>query len=143
MTSLAVVTNAGEVAAALTAVGFNAGVRAHAITRHHGQLLETAWKRRASLPRAMERWYSADGLRAITGDYRRRVNLRVDIVAGSVTATVGTNHPGARRLEYGFVGADSLGRRYHQPPYPTARPALYEIEPLYLAAMATIARFGA
>lgn len=29
----------------------------------------------------------------------------------------------ARRIEYGFVGADVLGRRYNQPPQPYMRPA--------------------
>lgn len=32
--------------------------------------------------------------------------------------------PQARRLEYGFVGTDSLGRQYHQPAFPHFRPAL-------------------
>jgi hypothetical protein len=29
----------------------------------------------------------------------------------------------ARRLELGFIGTDSLGRHYHQPPFPYMRPA--------------------
>lgn len=29
----------------------------------------------------------------------------------------------ARRIEYGFVGTDRLGRRYNQPPQPYMRPA--------------------
>ena len=32
--------------------------------------------------------------------------------------------PQTRRLEYGFVGTDSLGRQYHQPAFPHFRPAL-------------------
>lgn len=36
------------------------------------------------------------------------------------------NSPQAARLEYGFYGADSLGRVYHQPPFPHMRPALFE-----------------
>jgi hypothetical protein len=35
----------------------------------------------------------------------------------------GFDPPYARRLEYGFVGVDSLGRHYHQPAYPYMRPA--------------------
>jgi hypothetical protein len=47
----------------------------------------------------------------------------------SVTPTVaaankyGFEPPYARRIEYGFVGADSLGRNYHQPAQPYMRPA--------------------
>jgi len=29
----------------------------------------------------------------------------------------------ARRLEFGFIGTDSLGRHYHQPAFPYMRPA--------------------
>lgn len=29
----------------------------------------------------------------------------------------------ARRVELGFIGTDSLGRHYHQPPFPYMRPA--------------------
>ncbi|MBI9114303.1 hypothetical protein [Sanguibacter suaedae] len=39
-------------------------------------------------------------------------------------ATVSTNLPQARRLEFGFFGEDSLGRNYRQPPYPHWRPAI-------------------
>lgn len=35
----------------------------------------------------------------------------------------GIDPPYARRIEYGFVGADSLGRVYNQPPQPYMRPA--------------------
>lgn len=134
--------NANEVASALLAVGVRAGARTVAVTRTHGQLLETNIKRRVSLPRTMERWYSADGVRAITGDYRRSWNLRMEVTPVTVSASVGTNRPQARRLEYGFSGVDSLGRRYHQPPYPHARPALMEIEPLFLAGMARVVSFS-
>lgn len=39
---------------------------------------------------------------------------------------VGTNVPYARRIEYGFSGADSLGRVYHQAAQPYLRPAMTE-----------------
>lgn len=35
--------------------------------------------------------------------------------------------PQTHRLEYGFSGTDSLGRVYHQPPFPHFRPALEEM----------------
>ena len=37
---------------------------------------------------------------------------------------VGTDVPYARRLEYGFVDKDKLGRSYHQAPRPYFRPAM-------------------
>lgn len=39
---------------------------------------------------------------------------------------IGTNVPYARRLEYGFVGPDALGRVYNQPAHPYIRPAMDE-----------------
>lgn len=129
MSTFSIDTNATEVAAGITLVGVKVGARAFAVTRHHGMLLQSSWKRKASLPRSMERWYDRDGLRLITGDYVRRINLRMLAGDGEVAAEVGTNHPGGKRLEYGFVGTDSLGRTYHQPPYATARPALAETGP--------------
>lgn len=35
------------------------------------------------------------------------------------------------RLEYGYSGTDSLGRLYHQPPFPHFRPALEEMRQQY------------
>lgn len=42
----------------------------------------------------------------------------------SVEVSVGTNVEYAARLEFGFAGADSLGRVYNQQPRPYLRPAL-------------------
>lgn len=50
----------------------------------------------------------------------------------AVTPTVaagnkyGFEPPYARRIEYGFMGKDSLGRNYHQPAQPYMRPAFDE-----------------
>ena len=41
---------------------------------------------------------------------------------------VGSNVSYARRIELGFVGIDSLGRKYNQQPYPYLRPALHKNE---------------
>ena len=138
MTTFDMDSNAAEVAGALVAVGVRAGARAFAITRHHGQLLQTTVKRRASLPRS-----GPPGPRLQTGDYARSINLRMETGAGTIAAVVGTNRPQGRRLEYGFTGVDALGRRYHQPPYPHFRPALFEIEGPFLAAMAAVVTFDA
>ena len=59
--------------------------------------------------------------RKITGVYRNSWS-RVESPKGRFF--VFSNHDGAARLEYGFVGFDSIGRYYNQPPYPHLRPAI-------------------
>jgi hypothetical protein len=59
-----------------------------------------------------------------TGHYRRSVHVaRGDVTAKSVEVLVGTDVEYGPRLEYGFCGVDSLGRKYHQAARPHARPA--------------------
>lgn len=101
-------------------------VGAAAATRMHGQLLVTRIKANAS---------GRPGPNAPTGDYRRSWNMRLEVGMNGAEALVGTNRPQARRLEYGFHGADSLGRVYNQPSYPHVQPAMDVIKPAYLAAM--------
>lgn len=55
------------------------------------------------------------GPRRITGDYVRKMNIRK---VAQFDQSIGTDAVQARRLENGFVGVDSLGRHYNQPPYP-------------------------
>lgn len=45
-------------------------------------------------------------------------------LGGELAVSVGSNAPQARRLEYGFHGADSLGRVYSQPAFPHLEPAV-------------------
>ncbi|MGV9878670.1 hypothetical protein [Streptomyces sp. NPDC003006] len=40
-----------------------------------------------------------------------------------------------RRLEFGFVGVDSLGRHYNQRPFPHLRPAVGTVGPLLVHAL--------
>ena len=77
-----------------------------------------------------------------TGTLRRSIHigghadLNPDGVAGkvndpevddtSVAVFVGTDVEYARRIEYGFEGADRLGRTFHQPAQPYLRPAVDE-----------------
>lgn len=101
------------------------------ITAQYGQLLRTRVRARAS---------GRPGPRRRTGDYRRSINAEAAQIAPGVwQASVGTSAPQGRRLEQGFAGADSLGRVYHQPPYPHFGPALDETEPQYLAALGKLA----
>src|SRR5688500_16885395 len=92
--------------------------------RHHAQLMVTRVQANAS---------GRPGPNAPTGDYRRSWSWEPagGIHAGRdaqgrftsgglpgdfAVAYVGTNKPQGRRLEFGFVGVDSLGRHYNQPP---------------------------
>jgi hypothetical protein len=81
------------------------------------------------------------GPRAPTGDYRSswRSEPVEDADPTAVSRSVGTDRAQANRLEYGFVGADSLGRVYDQPPYPHHGPAVDVIDPAFEAAMGAVA----
>lgn len=128
--------DAGEaftVAADLTGDSLAFGAKAWSVTRMYGMLLQTKVKAYASKPRT-----GPPGPRIQTGDYVRSISLDMGLEAGGPTATVGTNKPQGRRLEFGFVGIDSIGRHYNQPPYPHFRPALEEVAPLFQAAIAAV-----
>lgn len=75
------------------------------------------------------------GPEAPTGEYRATWTIDHD---GSTTAAVGTSAVQAHRLEYGFVGADALGRVYHQPPFPHMEPAALAEEPRFEAAVGAL-----
>lgn len=123
--------NAGSVAGALRAAPGSVNAQIGLVTARYTQLLRTRVRARAS---------GRPGPRRQTGDYRRDINGETfQIAPGVWRGTVGTNSPQGRRLEQGFIGTDSLGRFYSQPPYPHFGPALDETEPEYVAAMAAIA----
>lgn len=118
----------------LVAAGFAAAAaatpsRVGEIVRRHGLLLETRIKAKAS---------GRPGPNAPTGDYRRSWTTRFTQGPGQAVSVTGTNAPQGRRLEYGFVGVDSLGRHYNQPPYPHVGPAAQEIEPAFVAEIQTM-----
>jgi hypothetical protein len=68
------------------------------------------------------------GPRFVSGDFRRSIVGDSEIGVGTILGQIGTNAAQGRRLEYGFVGVDVLGRRYNQPPYPYLQPAVPEVE---------------
>lgn len=107
--------------------------RADQRVSHWGHMLETQIKRNAS---------GRPGPNAPTGNYRRSWNTRLSRVGGLRMATVGTNMPQARRLEYGFHGVDSLGRHYDQPAYPHVGPAVDAITPQFASDLAQIVENG-
>lgn len=62
------------------------------------------------------------GPRRITGDYTRQMNMQADHGGNGVEVTIGGSGVQGPRLEFGFVGTDSLGRRYNQRPLPHYAP---------------------
>lgn len=68
------------------------------------------------------------GPRRVTGDYTRSMNAQIARAGNRIEATIGTNAVQAARLEFGFHGSDSLGRRYRQPAFPHWRPTFEFIQ---------------
>ncbi|PVC80612.1 hypothetical protein DBP19_36350 [Streptomyces sp. CS090A] len=68
------------------------------------------------------------GPNVITGKYRSSWEVVGRAIPHGAQCTIGTNAPQGRRLEYGFVGPDSLGRVYNQPPFPHVGPAVPRME---------------
>ena len=56
-----------------------------------------------------------------TGNYARKWK-KVKVARG--VWSIQNNHPAAMRLEYGFIGVDSMGRHYSQSPQPHVLPAV-------------------
>jgi hypothetical protein len=126
-------TNAALVAADLQALGVRAGVKAFGVTRHYGMVLLSNVRRRASLPRT-----GPPGPRLLTGNYVRSWSVQTTLEPTGPVATAGTSAVQGRRLELGYRETDSLGRRYNQRPYPHAGPALDEVAPEFVAAIAAL-----
>jgi hypothetical protein len=63
------------------------------------------------------------GPNAATGDYRRSITVTNAAVLGEAISDVDTAAVQAARLEFGFIGRDSLGRNFRQPAYPHWAPA--------------------
>ncbi|MFE7780621.1 HK97 gp10 family phage protein [Streptomyces nigrescens] len=114
-------------AAALARMGPAARARTRTITRHHAMLLRVRIQRNAS---------GRPGPNVITGQYRASWDVRMRTGGGEVTAEVFSDAPQSRRLEYGFVGVDSIGRHYRQPPFPHVEPAFRQTEPAFIQALA-------
>lgn len=124
-------TNAVQVAADLAKFAPRVAMGLRALVLRHGLLLQTSIMGYAS---------GRPGPNAPTGDYRgswttEEGGARASGGGLGVAVTVGTNKPQARRLEYGFVGADILGRVYNQPPFPHVAPAVAKVEPQFQQAM--------
>jgi hypothetical protein len=114
------VRGATELAAKLRAAGLKAGFHGARLVAKHGLALQQAVKRNAS---------GRPGPRIITGDYNRSIMLELHGLEAKVFST----RPQAARLEWGFVGADSLGRVFHQGPLPHFTPAAEQVRPAFIA----------
>jgi hypothetical protein len=68
----------------------------------------------------------AGGPGVVTGFMRNSIAAQQSGPLGDFSwiTTVYPGGPYYRRLELGFTGTDSIGRRYNQPPYPFMGPAL-------------------
>ena len=75
------------------------------------------------------------GPNVITGAYRASWRTETRRLPYGALCTLGTDAPQGRRLEFGFVGTDSLGRHYAQPPFAHVQPALPYIEGILMAQM--------
>jgi hypothetical protein len=120
----------------------SSGVKMRSLVTHWTAMMELNAKKRARALFAQGVTAGGHPLsRPHTGDYIRSIGREVTSGGiGRAEGRVWTNLDQNYRLEFGFVGKDSLGRNYNQPPYPHMRPAADEIEPEFFAAAA--AAFG-
>jgi hypothetical protein len=130
MSEVELTTNAREVAVDLGRLGDEAIDKGRAVVRTFSALAATKVQAHAS---------GRPGPNAPTGDYRRSITSQVTDGPGGITGLIGTNEPQGWRLELGFVGEDSKGRHYNQPPYAHFGPAMDEIEEPFVEALTHIA----
>lgn len=67
------------------------------------------------------------GPNRISGNLQESLRVQQVSAMGFAVYPDGGNAPYARRIELGFVGADSLGRYFNQPPYPYFFPGIREM----------------
>jgi hypothetical protein len=138
-----ITSNATEVAGSIEGVGPAVEARVVSITTQYGAIALGIVKRNASTgfhaPGEGHIPGTGPGPNVATGDYLRQMNVEMEVGPGIARAHIGTNAVQGRRLEMGFVGADSLGRQFHQPPYPHWGPMADEIGPPFEAALAAAA----
>ncbi|WP_406262780.1 HK97 gp10 family phage protein [Streptomyces chartreusis] len=119
-------TDAGALASALDRGAQRSLLAAETVMRHSAQTLVKRVQHNAS---------GRPGPRVITGKYRASWMSDVHRSGPAVVGDVGTAAQQARRLEFGFVGVDSLGRHYNQPPFPHLGPAVGQAGPALVRAL--------
>jgi len=115
-------TSAAHMAAALEAAAHEIPGALAVSVRHEATLLRVLIQAMAS---------GRPGPNVINDRYRPSWRVVSRRIPGGAAATVGTRAPQGRRLEFGFVGYDSLGRYYNQPPFPHVQPAMAVILPAF------------
>lgn len=108
------VTGAGKLEARWRGQNADLGGSVSGVIRHVTESFNTRVKAFAS---------GRPGPNAPTGNYRRSWRTSFSNIGHTHIGQAGTNQPQGRRLEYGFHGADALGRVYNQPPYVHVQPA--------------------
>lgn len=109
----------------------SADVKVGGVVKLHGAMLKARVRRNAS---------GRPGPNVVTGEYRSSIDYRVEHRLGGFRAIVFSNKPQSRRLELGFIGTDSAGRTYSQPPFPHFRPAIKELEGSFVGGIGAVAR---
>lgn len=92
-----------------------------------GPAIARGVKHTGTLGQARIRGYASGrpGPNVISGDYRRSWQpTPTRRLPYGAMCTLVTDEPQGRRLEFGFVGIDSIGRHYNQKPFPHVQPAL-------------------
>ncbi|MDX2658362.1 hypothetical protein PV402_39950 [Streptomyces scabiei] len=92
-----------------------------------GPAVQKAVKHTGTLGAARIRGFASGrpGPNVINDDYRGSWKpAPVRRLPYGAMCTLGTRRPQGRRLEFGFVGVDSIGRHYDQKPFPHVQPAL-------------------
>ncbi|WP_331746910.1 HK97 gp10 family phage protein [Streptomyces sp. NBC_00842] len=92
-----------------------------------GPAIQRAVRHTGELGRARIRGNASGrpGPNVITGAYRNSWETTDRRLPHGAMCTIGTNAPQGRRLEFGFMGmTDSIGRTFHQPPFPHVGPAI-------------------
>lgn len=79
----------------------------------------------AGMAGALPIFNEAQQLAAVkTGTLKRSIHIEVILLSDDrIRITIGTNLVYAARVEFGFMVADSRGRKYNLPPKPYLRPA--------------------
>lgn len=115
-----------ELATRLEHAAMKAGPAIEKAVKHTGELGVAQIRGNAS---------GRPGPNVITGAYRNSWRAETHTLRAGAICTIGTDLPYGRRLEFGFVGTDSLGRTYNQPPFPHVQPALPYIGQTLVAQM--------
>ncbi len=65
-------------------------------------------------------------VKVVSGDLQRSIDVSIKrgrTGGKRIEVRAGSNNPEAKRIEYGYIGPDKLGRRFNQAAQPALRPA--------------------